>query len=67
MGTLYMDSLHFLRKSQSFGESPNLSNMNSDFTSATTDRNLEIPYTIFVVSEQVLDVSVLSEHSTRRD
>ena len=62
-----MDSLYFLIKSQSFGESPKLSNMNSDFTSVTTDRNLEIPYTIFVVSEQVLDVSALSEHSTLRD
>ena len=41
--------------------------MNSDFTSAAKDRNLEIPYTIFVVSEQVLDASALSEHSTHRD
>ena len=31
------------------------SNVNSDFTSVATVRNLEIPYTIFVVSEQVLD------------
>ena len=29
-----MDSLYFLIKSLSSGESPNLSNMNSDFTSA---------------------------------
>ena len=50
-----MDSLYFLIKSQSFRETPNLFNMNSDFTSTATDRNLEIPYTIFVVSEQVLD------------
>ena len=62
-----MDSLYFLIKSQSFGESPNLSNMNSDFTSIATDRNLESPYTIFVVSEQVLDASAPREHSTRRD
>ena len=27
----------------------------SDFTSAATVRNLELPYIIFVVSEQVLD------------
>ena len=44
-------------KSQLFGEFPNLSNMNSDFTSETTVRNIEIPSSIFVVSEQVLDVS----------
>ena len=50
-----MDSLYFLIKSQSFGEPPNLANMNSDFTSTATNRNLESPYTIFVVSEQVLD------------
>ena len=52
-----MDSLYFLIKSQSFGESPNLFNMNSDFTSETTIRNIEIPSSIFVVSEQVLDAS----------
>ena len=52
-----MDSLYFLIKSQSFGESPNLFNMNSDFTSETTVRNIEIPSSIFVVSEQVLDAS----------
>ena len=62
-----MDSLYFLIKSQSFGESPNLFNMNSDFTSETTVRNIEIPSSIFVVSEQVLDASAWSEHSTRRD
>ena len=50
-----MDSLYFLIKSQSFGESPNLFNMNSDFTSVAKDRNPESPYAIFVVSEQVLD------------
>ena len=32
-----MDSLYFLIKSQSFGESPNLSNMNYDFASTTKD------------------------------
>ena len=32
-------------------------NMNSDFTSETTVRNIEIPSSIFVVSEQVLDAS----------
>ena len=52
-----MDSLYFLIKSLSSGESPNLSNMNSDFTSETTVRNIEIPSSIFVVSEQVLDAS----------
>ena len=52
-----MDSLCFLMKSQLFGEFPNLSNMNSDFTSETTVRNIEIPSSIFVVSEQVLDAS----------
>ena len=52
-----MDSLYFLIKSLSFGESPNLFNMNSDFTSETTVRNIEIPSSIFVVSEQVLDAS----------
>ena len=52
-----MDSLYFLIKSQSFGESPNLFNMISDFTSETTVRNIEIPSSIFVVSEQVLDAS----------
>ena len=36
-----MDSLYFLIKSLSSGESPNLSNMNSDFTSATIIRNTE--------------------------
>ena len=36
-----MDSLYFLIKSLSSGESPNLSNMNSDFTSETTVRNTE--------------------------
>ena len=51
-----MDSLCFLMKSQLFGEFPNLSNMNSDFTSETTVRN-EIPSSIFVVLEQVLDAS----------
>ena len=53
-----MDLLYFLIKSQSSVKSPNLSNMNSDFTSATTDRNIETQYFIFVVSEQVLDASV---------
>ena len=52
-----MDSLCFLMKSQLFGEFPNLSNMNSDFTSENTVRNNEIPSSIFVVSEQVLDAS----------
>ena len=52
-----MDSLCFLMKSQLFGEFPNLSNMNSDFTSENTFRNNEIPSSIFVVSEQVLDAS----------
>ena len=52
-----MDSLYFLIKSQSFGESPNLFNMISDFTSETTVRNIEIPSSIFVASEQVLDAS----------
>ena len=52
-----MDSLYFLMKSQLFGEFPNLSNMNSDFTSENTVRNNEIPSSIFVVSEQVLDAS----------
>ena len=52
-----MDSLYFLMKSQLFGEFPNLSNMNSDFTSETTVRNIEIPSSIFVVSEQVLNAS----------
>ena len=52
-----MDSLYFLIKSQSFGESPNLFNMNSDFISETTVRNIEIPSSIFVVSVQVLDAS----------
>ena len=37
-----MDSLCFLMKSQLFGEFPNLSNMNSDFTSENTFRNNEI-------------------------
>ena len=36
-----MDSLYFLIKSQPSGKSPNLSNMNSDFTSATIIRNTE--------------------------
>ena len=36
-----MDSLYFLIKSLPSGESPNLSNMNSDFTSATIIRNTE--------------------------
>ena len=36
-----MDSLYFLIKSLSSGESPNLSNINSDFTSATIIRNTE--------------------------
>ena len=36
-----MDSLYFLIKSLPSGESPNLSNMNSDFTSATIVRNTE--------------------------
>lgn len=36
-----MDSLYFLIKSLSSGKSPNLSNMNSDFTSATIIRNTE--------------------------
>ena len=44
-----MDSLCFLMKSQLFGEFPNLSNMNSDFTSETTVRNIEIPSSIFVI------------------
>ena len=52
-----MDSLYFLIKSLPSGESPNLSNMNSDFTSATIVRNTETPSSIFVVSEQVLDAS----------
>ena len=38
-------------------ENPQISNMNSDFTSETTVRNIEIPSSIFVVSEQVLDAS----------
>ena len=53
-----MDSLYFLIKSLSFGESPNLFNMISDFTSETTVRNIEIPSSIFVVSEQGWDTSV---------
>ena len=36
-----MDSLYFLIKSLSSGESPNHSNINSDFTSATIIRNTE--------------------------
>ena len=44
-----MNSLYFLIKSLSSGESPNLSNMNSDFTSETTVRNIEIPSSIFVI------------------
>ena len=50
-----MDSLYFILKSQCYEEFPNFSNMNSDFTSAATVRKLELPYIIFVVSEQVLD------------
>ena len=48
-----MDSLYFLIKSLSSGESPNLSNMNSDFPPIAKER----PYPIFVTSEQRLDVS----------
>ena len=47
----------FSYKITSIQRKQNFSNMNSDFASAATDRNLEIPYTIFVVSEQVLDAS----------
>ena len=41
-----MDSLYFLIKSQSFGESPNLFNMNSDFVPASTvsQQREPIPY-----------------------
>ena len=44
-----------------------LSNMNSDFTSVITVRNIGSQYLLFVASEQVLDRSALSEYSTRRD
>ena len=41
-----MDSLYFLIKSLSSGESPNLSNMNSDFVPASTvsQQREVIPY-----------------------
>ncbi|WP_270847088.1 hypothetical protein, partial [Anaerobutyricum hallii] len=48
---------HFPELLHLLSSSPNLSNMNSDFTSENTVRNNEIPSSIFVVSEQVLDAS----------
>lgn len=47
-----MDSLCFLMKSQLFGEFPNLSNMNSDFTS-TNQNYLEY----YLYQEHIQDCS----------
>ena len=59
-----MDSLYFLIKSQPFGEFPNSSNW---FSELSMHRTPEAKKSIFVASEQGLDVSALSEHSNRRD
>ena len=56
-----------MKKHQLYGGFSNHATEISDFTSVATDRNIEAPSSIFVVSEQVLDASALSEHSTRRD
>ena len=54
-----MNSLYFLIKSQPFGEFPNSSNW---FSELSTHRTPEAKKSIFVASEQGLDVSAVSEH-----
>ena len=62
-----MDSLYFLIKSQSFGESPNLFNMNSDFPPIAKDSSPRetIPYICDLGAK--VGCKRLSEHSTCSD
>ena len=55
------------RKFTMFWRIPKFPTGISGVTSVATVRNIAGQYLLFVASEQVLDESALSEHSTRRD